>query len=135
MIQRLMSFVLFGWLLVNLYGCIPILAGAAGGGGTAVWLSGKLTQTFDASYDNTIEASRQALQDLNLNVTKETRKDEVTQLRSEYTDGKEIWVDVHRVTEGSSKVEVRVGAVSPDKEAANKILDGIRTHLGISSVE
>jgi hypothetical protein len=135
MIQRFMAFVLFGWLLVNLYGCIPILAGAAGGGGTAVWLSGKLTQTLDASYDKTIEASRQALQDLNLNVTKETRKDEVTQLRSEYTDGKEIWIDVHRVTEGSSKVEVRVGAVNPDKEVAHNILERIQSNLGISTTE
>ena len=57
------------------------------------------------------------------------KQEDVTQLRSEYTDGKEIWIDIRRVTENSTKVDVRVGAVNPDKDAADKILKKIQSYL------
>lgn len=129
MLKRLTVFVVSVLLLLNIYGCFALFAGAAGGTGTAVWLSGKLTEQFNAPYDRTIDAARQALRSLNLEVVKETRDDNVAQLRSIYTDGKEIWVDVRRVASNSTKVEVRVGAVNPDKEAADKILKSIQSHL------
>jgi hypothetical protein len=48
---------------------------------------------------------------------------------SKYSDGKTIWIDIHRITEASSKIEVRVGAVSGNKEAADKILKKIIRYL------
>ncbi len=116
------------FLLLNIYGCL-ILAGAAGGTGTAMWLAGKLTQQFNATYDRTINATRSALRSLKLEVTKETKSDEVAQFKSNYYDGKEIWIDIHKVTQNATKVEVRVGGVSFDKAAAEKILNKIAYYL------
>lgn len=129
MFKKITVFVFSGLLLLNMCGCVAILAGTAGGAGTSVWLAGKLSQEFNASYDKTTNAARKALQSLKLEVAKEVRAEDVTQLKSNYTDGKEIWIDIRRITENSTKVEVRVGAVNPDKEAADKILKKIQKYL------
>lgn len=129
MLKRIGGYLFLGLLLLNTSGCFLLLAGAAGGAGTAVWLSGKLSQEFHASYERTVDATEKALKSLDLKIAKVSREDTVTQFRSEYNDGKEIWVDVRRITDTSSKVEIRVGAVSPDKAAADKILKRIQKYL------
>ncbi|MDD5730807.1 MAG: DUF3568 family protein [Candidatus Omnitrophica bacterium] len=113
---------------VSLYGCVALLAGAAGGAGTAAWLSGKLSQEVNAPFDRSIAAAESALKSLNLVETKITKKEDVAQVMSNYTDGRTVWIDIHRVTQSSSKIEVRVGAAG-DKEAAQKILNSIVKHL------
>jgi len=129
MFKKLIVFVFSGFLLLNIYGCFALVAGAIGGAGTAVWLSGKLTQQFNASYARTVKAAELALKSLNLGIEKEAQEVNITTFRSHYTDGKEIWIDVRRITETSTKVEVRVGAVSSDKEASAKIMNKIRDYL------
>ncbi len=133
-VHRLMKINVFRYigiitLLFNLNGCAALVAGAAGGAGTAVWLSGKLTQEFHASYDQTVSAAKAALDAQELPLVKETHDTNVTQLKSKYTDGKDIWIDIHRVSANATKVEVRVGGVSPDKEAASGILKEIQDRL------
>ena len=127
MLKNICLFILGLSFLSVISGCIPLLAGAAGGAGTAVWLSGKLTQEFPKTYDQTVNAAKEGLEDMNLDIDKETNDLTVTQLRSTYTDGKEVWVDIHKVTEESSRVDVRVGM--SDKVAATKILQSIDQHL------
>lgn len=129
MLKKITVFVFSGILLLNIYGCFTLFVGAAAGAGTAVWLSGKLTQQFNTPYERTIDAAEAALRSLKLEVTKEAKEANVTQLRSKYTDGKAIWIDIRRITEHSTKVEVRVGAVSPDKAASEKILKRIQSYL------
>ncbi len=129
MFKKMLVAVVFGFFLLNVCGCLAVVAGTAGGAGTAVWLSGKLSQDFHASYDRTIGACESALKSMDLEVAKEAKEENVTQFKSKYTDGKEIWIDVRRVTEGSTKVEVRVGAVNPDKDVADKILKRIQSYL------
>ena len=121
-------FVLTVVLLFNIYGCVALVAGAAAGAGTAVWLSGKLTQQFSASYENTIEATEKALAYLKLEVKKVTREDTVTQFISDYS-GKEVWIDIRKLTPTATKVEVRVGGVTADKDAATNILKNIEKNL------
>ncbi|MDD2689314.1 MAG: DUF3568 family protein [Candidatus Omnitrophica bacterium] len=128
MFKKIAVFIFSGLLLTNIYGCL-LLAGAAGGTGTAVWLSGKLTQEVNAPLDNAARAAKVALKSLQLEVAKETTEQNVVQIISKYSDGKTIWIDIHRITEASSKIEVRVGAVSSDKEAADKILKRIIRYL------
>ena len=129
MFKKIAVIIFSGLILVNIYGCFALFAGAAGGAGTAVWLSGKLTQEFHASYDRTITAAKSTLSSLRLEITKETRGEKVAQIRSEYTDGKKIWIDIRKISENSTKVEVRVGGVSPDKEASSQILKRIQLYL------
>ena len=129
MFRKIAVFVLSGLLLLNIYGCFLLLAGAAGGAGTAVWLSGKLTQEFHAPYEQTIAAAKTALESLKLEIIKDTKEDTVAQLKSKYSDGREVWIDIHKVSEESTKVEVRVGTVGSNKEAAGKILKTIQKYL------
>ena len=129
MLKKIAFFIFSGVLIINIYGCAALLAGAVGGAGTAVWLSGKLSQEFHSPYARTVDAAKEALRSLKLEITKETREEEISQLKSQYNDGKEIWIDMHKITENSTKVEVRVGAVNPDKEAADKILKEIQRYL------
>lgn len=128
MFKKIMVFVSLGLLLMNVYGCL-LLAGAAGGTGTAIWLSGKLTQEVNAPLDNAAGAAKSALKSLRLKVEKETTEQNVIQIISKYSDGKTIWIDIRKITDSSSKIEVRVGAVSGDKEAADKILKRIMRYL------
>jgi hypothetical protein len=129
MFKKAAILVFSGFLLLNICGCFALLAGAIGGVGTAVWLSGKLTQEFNAPYDRTIKATESALRSLDLEITKEAKEANVTTFRSRYTDGKDIWIDLRKVTDTSTKVEVRVGGVSPDKAASDKILKRIQSYL------
>ncbi|MFA5157003.1 MAG: DUF3568 family protein [Candidatus Omnitrophota bacterium] len=129
MVTKIAAFVFSGILFLNLYGCVAVVAGTAGGAGTSIWLSGKLTQEFHAPYDRTVSAAEDALASLRLELMKSTREENITQLKSKYTDGKEIWIDIRKITMDSTKVEVRVGAVHPDKTAADKILKKIKSYL------
>ena len=126
--KRLANFFIAAIFLLNVGGCALLLAGTAGGAGTAVWLSGKLSQEVSASYEQTIAATKSGLKDLKLDVNKETKSSEVDQIKSTYTDGREVWIDIRPVTSSSTKIEVRVGAVG-DKAAADTILKQIRKHL------
>jgi hypothetical protein len=117
-----------GFLLMNLYGCVALLAGAAGGVGTSAWLSNKLVHEVNSPFEKSINAASSALKNLKLEITKETRKDDVTQIMSNYFDGKTIWIDVHKVTDRTSRIEVRVG-MSGDEVAARKIMDKILRYL------
>lgn len=114
--------------LAQLYGCVALLAGAAGGAGTAAWLSGKLSQEVNVSFDRALEATRSGLESMKLKVTKETVKEDIAQVMSNYSDGRTIWVDVRRLTDSTSRIEVRVGAAG-DKQAAQKVLNQIRRYL------
>ena len=72
---------------------------------------------------------KRALQSLNLQVVKETHDENVTQIKGSYSDGREMWIDIHRVSDDSTKVEVRVGGVNSDKEAASVVLRKIQSYF------
>ena len=129
MLKKKFAFlVLVLFLAVGLSGCVALLAGTAGGVGTATWLGGKLTEEVKTSFDRSIAGAKTGLKSLNLEVTKFVKEDTVAQIRSKYSDGREIWIDVHKLTDTSSRIEVRVG-VAGDKEAARKILDRILRYI------
>ena len=129
MLKKTMLVIVSGMLMLNLTGCFLFVAGVAGGAGTAVWLSGKLTQEFHANFQATIDATKLALQSLNYPLAKETYDENLAQIKSTYSDGREIWIDIHRVADHSTRVDVRVGAVNPDKEAASLVLRKIQGFL------
>ena len=129
MVKRVVGFLFASLLLLNFYGCFVVVAGTAGGAGTAMWLSGKLTQEVNAPLERTVSAAKSALQSMNLAVTKESVSGNIAQIKSVYTDGKVIWIDIHRLTSTSSKIEVRVGAVHPDQEVSGMILQKIQSSL------
>jgi hypothetical protein len=129
MFKKIYVLILSGVMVLGLSGCFALFVGAGAGAGTAGWLSGKLTQEFHASYEDVIKAAEKGLKELDLPVVKESKEALVTQIISKYTDGKEIWIDIRKITAGSTKVEVRVGSVNPDKVASDKILKKIQSSL------
>lgn len=128
MLKRIVHLMLTFVLLFNLCGCVALVAGAAGGAGTAFWLEGKISQEVNASFSKAVKAVTTALEAMRLKITKTTVKDEVAQIMAEYTDGRTIWIDVHRISNKSSRIEIRVGATG-DKAASRKILDKIKSYL------
>lgn len=129
MFKKISTLIVSGLFLLNIYGCFALFAGAAAGGGTAMWLSEKLTQEVNSPFERVVAASKNALSSLKLELTKETKEGGNAQLMSKYLDGKTIWIDIHKTTPSSTKVEVRVGAVNSDKEAAEKIMKQIIRYL------
>lgn len=129
MLLKIYNAIICGLLAVHLSGCMLMMAGAAGGAGTAAWLSNKLVKEVNASFDQSVQAAKSAFGKLQLKFVKETRQKNVTQLISEYYDGKKIWVDIHRLTPQLSRIEVRVGGIKGDEEAARKILNAILASL------
>lgn len=127
--RKVITFLTAGVFLLNIYGCVALLVGGAVGAGTAVWLAQKLTQEFHSPYARTVDATEKALKSLKLKIIEINRKDDVAKFRSEDASGKAIWIDVIRIAPDSTKVEVRVGAVSPDKDFASKILKRIQSYL------
>lgn len=125
---KILSMITLITLLPCICGCVTLLAAGAGGAGTAMWLSGKLSGEIDASYDNTVEAAKDALASLDMSISKIEMGDNVTQIMSTYTDGSKTWIDVRPITKNKSKVEIRVG-IRGDKEASNKIFDMIKKHI------
>ena len=115
-------------LAVSVSGCALLVAGAIGGAGTATWLSGKLSQEVAVSRDRAVSASKKAMDALKLSITKETTKEDVVQLIGEYSDGRQLWIDIRPLSPTSSKIDVRVGATG-DKGAAEKIMDKIRRYI------
>lgn len=126
--KKVLMMLLSGMMGVQLSGCVAILAGTTGGAGTAVWLSHKLVQEVDASFERSLKAARAALSSLKLDIKKETKKEDVAQLKSEYYDSKTVWVDIHKTDITKSRIEVRVG-IKGDEIAARKILDEIIKRL------
>jgi hypothetical protein len=126
--KRIVVFITLIGLSLTLCGCVTLVAGAIGGAGTAVWLSGKLTQEFNVPSDRAIRATHDALEGLKLPVTKETTTSKVTQIMSKYTDGKTIWIDIKPTTQAACRIEIRVGATGT-KEAEQQILTKISAYL------
>jgi hypothetical protein len=127
--KKIISLLSAAVFLLNIYGCIPLLVAGAVGGGTAVWLAQKLVQQFPASYERTVDATENALKSLQLEIIGLDKTAKVTKFRSEDASGKAIWINVIRIASNSTKVEVRVGAVSADKEFAGTILKRIEQYL------
>ena len=110
MFKSIAIFTSFVLLALSLSGCAVLLGAAAGGAGTAVWLSGKLSDELKAPYEKSIEATKKALSSMNMEVTKETKKDDIAQIMSKYADGATTWIDIRPLTSDTTKIEVRVGA-------------------------
>ena len=128
MIKNIIIFIVIALFSLSISGCVALLAGAAGGAGTAVWLSGKLTQEVNVSSQRSLKACKSALDSLDLLITKETQKEEIIQIISKYRDGKTIWIDIRPITLKTSRIEVRVGAVA-DEAAAQEIMERILKYI------
>ena len=129
--KRLAIFISAVLILANIYGCVALIAGGvAGGAGTAVWLSGKMVQQVDASLEQTTKAVKLTLQSSKSSImTKESPEKGIIQVRSRDVDGEKIWIDIFKITDRTSQIQVRVGTVFSNKESADRLLKRILQNL------
>jgi hypothetical protein len=119
---------IFGVSITTFSGCTLLFGAAAGGAGTAFWLSGKAREEFVASYRETISATENALDSLDMEITKKTHSENVTQFKSLYLDGSTVWIDIRPVLENKTEIEVRVG-MRGNQSASVEILERIKGFL------
>ncbi|MGE5280414.1 MAG: DUF3568 family protein [Deltaproteobacteria bacterium] len=126
--KRIMAAALLAFLSMSTSGCFLLFGAAAGGAGTAFWLSGKMTDQVAASYDATIAATEKTLAAKDMPVSKKTQSEKVTQFKSVAADGREVWIDIAPVTQTSTKIAVRVGAAG-DKATSADIIEKIKASI------
>ena len=132
MFKKIAVFIYSVILLINICGCVALIAGsAAGGAGTAVWLSGKLTQYVNASLEQATKAAKDSLSSPSLRIVmKETASGQaVVQIRARDVGGEKVYIDIHKINATRSRIEVRVGTIISNKVAADRILKGITERL------
>jgi hypothetical protein len=125
--SRMFKCVFCVFVCVQLCGCALLLVGAASGG-TALWLAGKLQREFSAPLDATLSATEQAVSSLRLTVVKTTVKEEVAQIIATYSDGRRVWIDLHKMSPSVTRVQIRVGAAG-DETSARRIMNQIERAL------
>jgi len=136
MFKKITLWVVMVFCTLNLSGCvfllIPVAIGVVGGVGigigTAKWLSDKLVEQVPDSYEKTVHGARDGVNNLKLEIIKETDLDKMTQISCKYADGRTVWVSVLHVSANVSRIEVRVGVWGGQPEA-RKILDAILARL------
>jgi len=127
MLKKFAVFVVCVFMLSNLYGCFALLAAGAAGGGTAFWLSGKLADEVNASMERTTSAAESAMRALDISTPSRVVRGNVIQLRGEYPSGADVNIDIFRISDNKSKVEIRVGI--GDKDTSEKILSEIHKRI------
>lgn len=127
-LHRLVLVVAAGTLLSTaLTGCLIAAAGAAGAG-TYAYVTGKLTATLDAPLQRAHSAGVKAVESLKFAGTSQqvdAFNGVVTALAA---DGSEVKIDLKRLTDKSTEVQIRVGTFG-DKSRSVAIYEEIKMHL------
>lgn len=126
--NRLIPAFLISLLLVTTPGCLWLIAGAAAGAGGAAYHMGKLRETVNKPVPTVQAAARKAMKDLKLPATRDVRDQLTAELKSEFSDGKGVWISIKSLTEKSSQLTIRVG-LAGDPGRSRLILDEIKKHL------
>lgn len=114
-------------LLPWLSGCVAVLAGAAGAG-TVAWVEGRLDSTLNASLDDAERASGLAIKQLQFAMISEKKDALTADLKARTAEDKKIDIKVIRVTDKTSKIQIRVGLMG-DEGQSLVILDKIKQNL------
>ena len=125
------SVVLGGMLIVaslSFSGCFALVLGAAAGAGAAAWINGDLEVNLEATVDKVHSATVQGLKRLKLAVTTDSKDIHNAKVRSKYSDGKDVTIDILAITERTSKIKIRVG-VFGDQARSEAILTSIKKYL------
>ena len=125
MVNKWVFVLVVSLLGINCWGCVPILAGAVGAGGTAIWLSNKVSQEINQPFELAIGSVKRGLTALNLPITKETKTSDSAQILSRYPSQETVIVEVSFVSDLRSRVDVRVGIIKNNPDAADTILKSI----------
>ncbi|MFW5730631.1 MAG: DUF3568 family protein [Desulfonatronovibrionaceae bacterium] len=114
-------------LCFGLSGCWFALGGAAGGG-TALYLKGRLQENVSREMHAVHDAAVRAIKDMDLPLNKEEKKVNSTSIESEYPDGTHVWIHTRFLATNSTRVTIRVGFMG-DESRSRDIWDELRRQL------
>jgi len=108
-------------------GCVAVVAAGAAGTGVA-WYSGKLEANLNDDLDAVFQASQKALAQLEFAKISDKKSGVDAELVSRTALDKKIEITLQKVTDGTTKVAIRVG-VFGDESLSMTILDKIKANL------
>ena len=127
-IQSMVSVILLGGSLLTATGCVPLIVGAAAGAGGYAYVRGVLVKQFDVPASRLHQAALKAVKSLGLDVKYDKGDRLSAKIRSEFSDGKDVKIDIVAITEETSQIKIRVGTFS-DKLRSEMVLSAIEKYL------
>ena len=123
--KLLQSIALLCCLLIGLSACsrkwaVIGAAAAATGAGAYYYVKGDLKRTYDAPLDKTLDATVQALNELQMNVDSKQHDAFSGVIKGTLADGKSYTVNLKRLAENSTEVGIRIGTFG-DRERSEAI--------------
>ena len=115
-------------LLITLSGCAAVVVGA-GAAATWVWIRGTLEATFDSALPDVEEATRTALDELDLVAVDGAVDGLKGKLTARMASGTKVSVSMKALDFESTEVRVRVGTFG-DKASSEQIMRHIERALG-----
>jgi hypothetical protein len=113
--------------------CLSLLLGAG-----CAQLRGRAVETYHSDYRAAVQASSDALQNLDIPVLKEVSDELKTEFLARRPTGTPVTVEVTRVDQNFTQVSVATGAGVDrflDREVSNQIHGFIRKRLGKITIE
>ena len=105
-------------------------------GGGCAELPGKSVKTYQSKYNATVEASEDALKNLEILILNSVSDDLRTDILARRADGTPVTVEVKRLDQNFSRVTIVTGTgVAPqlNRQASDQIHEFIRKHLLLST--
>ena len=103
-------------------GCNPFFVGTSAGVGVYTYMNGKLTRSYQATFDGTNQACIAALSSLNISIIEKSSDGIHTTIIAERSNGKPVTVYTVMLEPRITEVSVRSGIVGVwDKKASKTI--------------
>jgi hypothetical protein len=118
--------VLYLCAVVILSGCVVAAVGA--GAGTVAYLRGDLESTEAKDLDTVYAATKKAVEQLELNVSKDVKDALSAQIVARDARDKKITLNLKATTEGTTKISIRVGTFGSETKSM-LIYDQIKKNL------
>jgi hypothetical protein len=124
------SALFLGICILTSVGCAALVAGTVAGVGVYTYVKGELKRSYQATYEETLRASLQTLQVLQIRVAEKTSDGIETRIRGYRRDGTGVSVEVRTLTPAITEVSVRTGFVGFfDREFSELVHVGIAQRL------
>ncbi len=108
-------------------GCLAIAAGA-GAGAAVAYVRGQLEANVAGSFENTINATNRALQQLSIAKINEERGNLIDVITARNAADKKIQIRLENAASNITKVRIRIGLMG-DEPLSISILEKIRSNL------
>jgi hypothetical protein len=103
-------------------GCNPFIVGTSAGVGVFTYVNGKLTRSYQATFDGTNQACIAALNSLEISIIGKSSDGIHTTITAEKTDGTPVTVNTVMLESKITEVSVRSGIVGVWDKKVSKLI-------------